>query len=67
MRDAAYEGNAAAGEDPFGNCRCCRMLSIVNAVFTLFHFDFCVAADADDSNAADQLSKALLKLFAVIV
>ena len=50
--DAADEGDAAAGKNAFFNSSCCRMLSIVDAVFFLFHFDFCCSTDADHRHAA---------------
>ncbi len=43
------------------------MQGIVNAVFTLFHFNFCGTANLDHSNTAGQFRQAFLQLFTVII
>ena len=43
------------------------MHRIVNAVFTLFDFNFCCAANFDNCNTARKLRKPLLQLLTVVV
>lgn len=63
----AKKGCSAARLDTFFD-RCTRCVEgVVDAVLLFLHFNFRRAPDADDGNAASELGKTFLQLFAVIV
>ncbi|AEM40302.1 hypothetical protein KVU_0463 [Ketogulonicigenium vulgare WSH-001] len=61
------QSDAAADDDALLDSSAGCVQRVINAVFTLFHFDFGHAANADDSDAASQFGHTLLQLFAVVV
>src|SRR2546426_5622355 len=66
-RDATEQGRAAAGDDTFLDSRAGGVHSVLDTGFLFLQFGFRGCADLDDGDAADQLGKALLELFLVIV
>jgi len=66
-KDRLDQSDAAADHDAFLYGGAGGVQRVINAVLTLFHFDFGHAANADDGNAARQLGHTLLQLFAVVV
>ena len=45
------KSNTTTWDDTFFNSGACRMQSIVNTVFLLFHFNFCCTTNADHGNS----------------
>src|SRR5207247_10392486 len=66
-RDATEQGRAAAGDDTFLDSRAGGVHSVLDTGFLFLQFGFRGCADLDDGVVADQLGKALLELFLVVV
>jgi hypothetical protein len=67
LRRGAEQSDTAAWDDTFLNGSARRVERVVDAVLLFLDFDFRRAANADDGNAASELGKAFLQLFAVII
>src|SRR6267378_4904366 len=65
--DGAKQRRAAAGDDTFLDSRAGGMHSVFDTGLLFLQFGFGGCADFDDGNAADQLGKAFLQLFLVVV
>src|SRR5258707_2547799 len=65
--DGAKQRRAAAGDDTFLDSRAGGMDSVFDTGLLFLQFGFGGCADFDDGNAADQLGKAFLQLFLVVV
>src|SRR5438132_1627425 len=65
--EAAEQRRAAAGDDTFLDSRAGGVHSVFDTGLLFLQFGFGGCADLDDGDAADQLGKALLELFLVIV
>ena len=65
--DAAKQRHAAAGNDAFFDRRAGGVHGVFDASLLFLQLGFGCRADLDDRNAADQLGKALLELFLVVV
>jgi hypothetical protein len=63
----AEQGRATTRNDAFFDSGAGCVQGVVDAVLTLFHFDFGCAADLDHGNTASQLGKAFLQFLTVIV
>src|SRR6056297_167926 len=61
------QGHATTNNDAFLNGGTGCVQRVIDTVFTLFHFDFGHAANADDSHTASQFGNAFLQLFTVVV
>src|SRR5258706_4606954 len=61
------QSHTTAGNNPFFNGSTGCAQRILDAVLLFLEFDFGCSADADHSDAAGQLGKTLLQLFAIIV
>src|SRR5713226_8540448 len=66
-RDAAEQGRAAAGNDAFLDGRASGVHGVLDTSLLFLELGFGSCADLYDGNAADELGKALLELFLVIV
>src|SRR6267378_2515226 len=66
-RDATEQRRAAAGDDTFLDSRASGVHSVFDTRLLFLEFGFGGCADLDDGDAADQLGKALLELFLVVV
>src|SRR5262249_17261864 len=66
-REAAQKSSAAAGNDAFFNRSACGVHGVFDASLLFLQLGFGCRTDFDDRNAADELGKALLELFLVIV
>src|SRR5207302_2791826 len=65
--EAAEQRRAAAGDDTFLDSRAGGVHSVFDTGLLFLQFGFGGCADLDDGDAADQLGKALLELFLVVV
>src|SRR5882762_2490466 len=65
--EATEEGSAAAGNDAFFNRSASGVHGVLNASFLFLQLGFGCRAHLDDRNAANQLGKALLEFFLVVV
>src|SRR6202521_3548397 len=65
--DAAEQRRAAAGDNAFLDSRAGGVHSIFDTSLLFLQFGFGSCADFDDGDAADQLGKALLELFLVVI
>src|SRR6267143_1428691 len=65
--DAAEQRRAAAGDNAFLDSRAGGVHSIFDTGLLFLQFGFGGCADFDDGDAADQLGKALLELFLVVI
>src|SRR6266852_2225649 len=66
-RDAAEQRRAAAGDDAFLDSRAGGVHGVFDTRLLFLQFGFGGCADLDDGDAANQLGKALLELFLVVV
>src|SRR5712664_3249507 len=66
-RDATEQRRAAAGDDTFLDSRAGGVHSVFDTRLLFLQFGLGSCADFDDGNATDQLGKALLELFLVVV
>src|SRR5216684_2226057 len=66
-RDAAEQCRAAAGDNAFLDSRAGGVHSVFDTGLLFLQLGFGGCADFDDGDAADQLGKALLELFLVVV
>src|SRR5712671_178605 len=66
-RDATEQRRAAAGDDTFLDSRAGGVHGVLDTRLLFLQFGFGGCADFDDGNAADQLGKALLELFLVVI
>src|SRR5216684_6755049 len=66
-RDETEQRRAAAGDDTFLDSRAGGVHSVFDTRLLFLQFGFGGCADFDDGDAADQLGKALLELFLVVV
>src|SRR5712692_5336068 len=66
-RDAAEQRRAAAGDNAFLDSRAGGVHGVFDTRLLFLQFGFGGCADLDDGDAANQLGKALLELFLVVV
>ena len=66
-RDAAQQGDAAAGHDALGHGRPGGVQGVLDAALGLLHLGLGGAADADDGHAAGQLGQPLAELLLVVL
>src|SRR6185369_6365599 len=66
-REGANQGRAAAGNDALFDCRASGVHRILNASLLFLQLGFGCCTHLDDRNAADELGKALLELFLVVI
>src|SRR3569832_307349 len=66
-RDAADKRYAATRKNSFFYSSFCCVNSVINSVFSLFHFDFSRCSIADDSDPACEFRKARLEFLFVVV
>jgi len=64
---ATEQGSAAAGNDAFFDRSAGGVHGVLNASFLFLQLGFGCCSHLDDRNAANQLGKALLELFLVVV